>query len=760
MRGRWSWNGQDRQKGVGRALVSWWSGCLWVFLWFALIPAGAQDIIWRVRAHDSPMWSHPVEFSRDGTLLVSGAAGGTPGAGLDNSVKLWSTSSGLLVYQLTGNRGPAHGVSISPDNHYVASGSNWFHGQITIWNAQTGTFLRELGGHPLDTWDTKFSPDGVYLASCGGGSQVGIWRTSDWQNVAMREAPYGRVFCVTWSPDGQFVAAGSETGNVYIWQRETWALQRSWRAHSVVNYISFSENGEFIVTGSSEGTAKIWRLSDGVLLHTFSHSTGVGFAQLIASGTVIVIAGGNLIRFYSVTDGRLLAEWSLGAPIGGIDISHNEQFIAIGLNTSHGSDLTLVRNPFAASNRPPAVPTLIAPANNARVSPTPTFQLRASDPDGDRVRFEVQVWRENDNPLTFYVPASGYVASGQVASGTPPQPLPAGTWRWRARTWDERGAFSDWSAERVFVVSDIQPSPAPPTQRRTAEQEFLWNLVAPWRQDQYWTPSTYNGHAREGRLYAVDFNRASSSRSSCPYTGGWLQDCDEVLLASHAGRAYTRAQSNCEGYGNYVVVVSDVHPTNAGDNTYLATLYAHLNYFLVSNGTDVAAGQPIARLGSTGDSAGPHLHYEIREVTVSGSTLTLGARRQVLNNPAVRLSGQELRVDLNCSVSGLGYVGPPILGTASVEDIPDDIRPHCDPYSCGGFLWSPEFPPGHCLGELPDVIEINLADVNGDECVDDSDLLAVLVAFGGQGGPEDVNWDGVVDDADLLEVLFNFGSGC
>ncbi len=53
-------------------------------------------------------------------------------------------------------------------------------------------------------------------------------------------------------------------------------------------------------------------------------------------------------------------------------------------------------------------------------------------------------------------------------------------------------------------------------------------------------------------------------------------------------------------------------------------------------------------------------------------------------------------------------------------------------------------------------------DVNGDGCVDDTDLLAVLFAFGqtGDGLPEDVNGDSVVDDADLLEVLFNFGGGC
>ncbi|MFQ3610781.1 MAG: hypothetical protein SNJ72_04710 [Fimbriimonadales bacterium] len=55
----------------------------------------------------------------------------------------------------------------------------------------------------------------------------------------------------------------------------------------------------------------------------------------------------------------------------------------------------------------------------------------------------------------------------------------------------------------------------------------------------------------------------------------------------------------------------------------------------------------------------------------------------------------------------------------------------------------------------------NGGDVDGNGCVDDADLLAVLFAFGGTGGgPEDVNCDSIVDDADLLEVLFNFGSGC
>ena len=58
---------------------------------------------------------------------------------------------------------------------------------------------------------------------------------------------------------------------------------------------------------------------------------------------------------------------------------------------------------------------------------------------------------------------------------------------------------------------------------------------------------------------------------------------------------------------------------------------------------------------------------------------------------------------------------------------------------------------------LPLVFTIN-GDVNGDNVIDDADLLAVLFRFGEPGGVEDLNADGRVDDADLLTVLFNFGA--
>ena len=49
----------------------------------------------------------------------------------------------------------------------------------------------------------------------------------------------------------------------------------------------------------------------------------------------------------------------------------------------------------------------------------------------------------------------------------------------------------------------------------------------------------------------------------------------------------------------------------------VATLYGHNSKLLVSAGQSVSRGQVIAKIGSTGVSTGPHLHFE---VLINGST--------------------------------------------------------------------------------------------------------------------------------------------
>lgn len=89
--------------------------------------------------------------------------------------------------------------------------------------------------------------------------------------------------------------------------------------------------------------------------------------------------------------------------------------------------------------------------------------------------------------------------------------------------------------------------------------------------------------------------------------GGWHTGIDigasygTAIWASKAG-IVTRAGWATSGYGNFVVI-------NHYDGS--STLYGHMSSYCVSEGQTVAQGETIGFVGSTGNSTGPHLHFNI-----------------------------------------------------------------------------------------------------------------------------------------------------
>ena len=74
-----------------------------------------------------------------------------------------------------------------------------------------------------------------------------------------------------------------------------------------------------------------------------------------------------------------------------------------------------------------------------------------------------------------------------------------------------------------------------------------------------------------------------------------------AVVASDAGYVEFVGWDN-SGYGNMILV-------NHGNGA--ITRYAHLSAFAVEAGASVKKGQLIGRIGSTGRSTGPHLHFEL-----------------------------------------------------------------------------------------------------------------------------------------------------
>lgn len=78
-------------------------------------------------------------------------------------------------------------------------------------------------------------------------------------------------------------------------------------------------------------------------------------------------------------------------------------------------------------------------------------------------------------------------------------------------------------------------------------------------------------------------------------------DTGNEIYAAKSGRIIFSGMA--DGYGNYVKI-------DHGNG--LTTAYGHCSVLAVSEGDEVKKGQVIAYVGSTGNSTGPHLHFEVK----------------------------------------------------------------------------------------------------------------------------------------------------
>ena len=94
------------------------------------------------------------------------------------------------------------------------------------------------------------------------------------------------------------------------------------------------------------------------------------------------------------------------------------------------------------------------------------------------------------------------------------------------------------------------------------------------------------------------------------YNGGvdWGIPTNTAIKAAQHGTV-TVTRSDATGYGTHVRL------EHTEGNTKYTTIYAHLMRPTVSVGDRVSAGDLIGRSDNTGNSTGPHLHFELRKGT-------------------------------------------------------------------------------------------------------------------------------------------------
>jgi LysM repeat protein len=123
-------------------------------------------------------------------------------------------------------------------------------------------------------------------------------------------------------------------------------------------------------------------------------------------------------------------------------------------------------------------------------------------------------------------------------------------------------------------------------------------------------PSTSKLKRIAGSYFPQGFGSPIKDKSSPahgPHHGRWdgydyPTPVGTFIVASGAGTVIKAQEGWNGGYGTQVVI----------DHGGVLSVYAHLNNVLVTEGQLVQKGETIALSGNTGNSTGPHLHFEIR----------------------------------------------------------------------------------------------------------------------------------------------------
>ncbi|MDQ0490316.1 transglycosylase family protein [Streptomyces cellulosae] len=183
----------------------------------------------------------------------------------------------------------------------------------------------------------------------------------------------------------------------------------------------------------------------------------------------------------------------------------------------------------------------------------------------------------------------GSTASSRTAKPSAPSPQPSGKKTAAPKPENSKKAENDKKAESNKNAQNKK------TEKRTQERADRSGSAS----------SSSNGAKRVAPVSAglgTPYHKAGSSWSKGYHTGvDFPVPTGTPVKSVGAG---TVVAAGWEGSFGYQVVVR--HP----DGRY--SQYAHLSAISVKNGQSVGAGQRIGRSGSTGNSSGPHLHFEVR----------------------------------------------------------------------------------------------------------------------------------------------------
>jgi WD40 repeat protein len=456
--------------------------------------ASTGNLIRTINAHAGAVSA--LAFSPDGTRLASSS--------LDATAKLWDVATGTEVLTLS-HPDTVSRVAYTPDGALLIT--TCWDGAVRVWNASTGAPYRQLNAHAMPIHALAVSPDGQTMLTGGEDGLVYAWVAgppNQPPDAPVLISPANNASLTTRTPIFQIQASDPDGNRVQVTLEITASDNRTrtytsglvnsgttislgvpadqplmpgvytWRVRATDEHGAagnWSESRQLTIANRSPGKPVILEPADNATTTpTPTFRLRLSDPDNDAVHAVIEITGNNQTLSFETAEVASGAEVSFTVPQAQALAPGNYTWRAKTIDTFGGeSDWTSARRfTVPQPSQPPDTPVLISPSDGSTVTPTPTFRVRLSDPNGDNVKAIIEITLSSGGTRTL---ETGFVASGSEASVSIPtsQPLSAGNYTWRARAQDSTGSFSDWSGNFTFTVSATNRPPNTPIMLEPAD---------------------------------------------------------------------------------------------------------------------------------------------------------------------------------------------------------------------------------------------------------------------------------------------------
>lgn len=195
---------------------------------------------------------------------------------------------------------PIHTLQFSPDGTAIVSGSD--DGTIVLRNAFTGEVIKELDAHDAAVLSLDFSLDGTWVASGSNDSTIRLWHAENFSpHKLLLGHAYG-VSSVVFCNEGKKVASGSYDTTICIWDVVKGSLLFTLSGHTLgVTSLTFNSDDTQLLSVAEDEELGVWDTLNGTL---------IGRSPIIPRMNITVSLSSEVISLAYIPDNRICA-WNI-----------------------------------------------------------------------------------------------------------------------------------------------------------------------------------------------------------------------------------------------------------------------------------------------------------------------------------------------------------------------------------------------------------------------------------------------------------------